>query len=178
MWLGACASSIGTWMQIVAQSWLVYQLSNSSFYLGLDAFFGEIPVFLFSLFGGVLADRKNRRTLLIISQLIQLTCAFLLAVLVVTHLVRVRYIWCLSFTVGVAQSFGGPAYSALVPTLVEKEDLQNAIALNSIQFNLARVVGPALGGIALVKLGAMWCFLLNGFSFLAVIASLLMIRPQ
>jgi predicted MFS family arabinose efflux permease len=176
MWLGACASSIGTWMQILAQSWLVYQLSNSSFYLGLDAFFGQIPVFLFSLFGGVLADRKNRRTLLIISQLIQLTCAFLLAALVATGVVRVWQIWCLSFTVGLAQSFGGPAYSALVPTLVKKEDLQNAIALNSIQFNLARVVGPALGGIALIKLGAGWCFTLNGISFLAVIASLLAIR--
>ncbi len=176
MWLGACTSSIGTWMQILAQSWLVYQLSNSSLYLGLDAFFGQIPIFLLSLFGGVFADRKSRRTLLLISQAIQLTCAFLLALLVGIHVVRVWHIWCLSFTVGIAQSFGGPAYSALIPTLVEKEDLQNAIALNSIQFNLARVVGPALGGIALVKLGAMWCFLLNGFSFLAVIASLLMIR--
>ena len=176
MWLGACTSSIGTWMQVLAQSWLVYQLSNSSLYLGLDAFFGQIPIFLFSLFGGVLADRKNRRTLLLISQCIQLTCAFSLAALVVTGVVRVWQIWCLSFMVGVAQSFGGPAYSALVPTLVKKEDLQNAIALNSIQFNLARVVGPALGGIALTKLGAGWCFTLNGISFLAVIASLLAIR--
>lgn len=178
MWLGACTSSVGTWMQILAQSWLVYQLSNSSLYLGLDAFFGQIPIFLLSLFGGVFADRKSRRSLLLISQAIQLSCAFILATLVGLHVVKVWHIWCLSFTVGVAQSFGGPAYSALVPTLVEKEDLQNAIALNSIQFNLARVVGPALGGIALVKLGAMWCFLLNGFSFLAVIASLLMIRPR
>ena len=176
MWLGACTSSIGTWMQILAQSWLVYQLSNSSLYLGLDAFFGQIPIFLFSLFGGVFADRKNRRTLLLISQCIQLTCAFLLAGLVVAGVVRVWHIWCLSFTVGVAQSFGGPAYSALIPTLVKKEDLQNAIALNSIQFNLARVVGPALGGIALTKLGAGWCFTLNGISYLAVIASLLAIR--
>jgi predicted MFS family arabinose efflux permease len=93
------------------------------------------------------------------------------------HIVRVWEIWCLSFLVGVAQAFGGPAYSALIPTLVAREDLQNAIALNSIQFNLARVVGPALGGIALVKLGAAWCFSLNGLSFLAVIASLLMIKP-
>lgn len=178
MWLGACTSSIGTWMQILAQSWLVYQLSNSSLYLGLDAFFGQIPIFLLSLFGGVFADRKSRRALLLISQVIQLTCALVLALLVGTHVVRVWHIWCLSFTVGIAQSFGGPAYSALVPTLVEKEDLQNAIALNSIQFNLARVVGPALGGVALVKLGAMWCFLLNGLSFLAVIASLLMIRTR
>lgn len=178
MWLGACVSSIGTWMQILAQSWLVYQLSNSSLYLGLDAFFGQIPIFLLSLFGGVFADRKSRRSLLLISQVIQLCCAFTLAILVGAHVVRVWHIWCLSFMVGVAQSFGGPAYSALVPSLVGKEDLQNAIALNSIQFNLARVVGPALGGIALVKLGASWCFGLNGLSFLAVIASLLMIHPH
>jgi predicted MFS family arabinose efflux permease len=180
MWFGACTSSIGTWMQIVAQSWLVYNLTNSPFYLSLDAFFGQAPIFLLSLFGGVFADRVSRRRLLLISQVIQLTCAFTLAFLVYIHVVkagRIWPIWCLSFTVGVAQSFGGPAYSALVPTLVKKEDLQNAIALNSIQFNLARVVGPALGGIALVKLGAFWCFSLNGISFLAVIASLLAIRP-
>ncbi len=178
MWLGACTSTIGTWMQILAQSWLVYQLSNSSVYLGLDAFFGQIPIFLFSLFGGVFADRKSRRSLLLMSQWIQLVCAFTLAALVATGVVRVWHIWCLSFTVGVAQSFGGPAYSALIPTLVDKKDLQNAIALNSIQFNMARVVGPALGGIALVKLGAQWCFTLNGISYLAVIVSLLMIRPK
>jgi predicted MFS family arabinose efflux permease len=178
MWLGACTSTIGTWMQILAQSWLVYQLSNSSVYLGLDAFFGQIPIFLLSLFGGVFADRKSRRTLLLISQWIQLACAFVLAALVATHVVKVWHIWCLSFTVGIAQSLGGPAYLALIPTLVEKEDLQNAIALNSIQFNLARVVGPALGGVALAKLGAQWCFTLNGISFLAVIASLLIIRPK
>ena len=177
MWFGACTSSIGTWMQILAQSWLVYKLSNSPFYLSLDAFFGQSPIFLFSLFGGVFADRVSRRRLLLFSQAIQLTCAFTLCFLVKTDLVRVWQIWCLSFTVGLAQSFGGPAYSALVPTLVKKEDLQNAIALNSIQFNLARVVGPALGGIALVKLGAFWCFGLNGVSFLFVIASLLYIHP-
>ncbi len=163
-------------MQILAQSWLVYRLTNSSVYLGLDAFFGQIPIFLFSLFGGVFADRKSRRTLLLISQFVQLACAFVLAGLVATGVVRVWHIWCLSFTVGLAQSFGGPAYSALIPTLVRKEDLQNAIALNSIQFNLARVVGPALGGIALEKLGAKWCFTLNGISYLAVIATLLYIH--
>jgi predicted MFS family arabinose efflux permease len=163
-------------MQILAQSWLVYKLSNSSVYLGLDAFFGQIPVFLFSLFGGVLADRRSRRKLLLMSQVVQMGCAFVLTGLVVTGVVRVWHIWCLSFTVGLAQSFGGPAYSALVPTLVSREDLRNAIALNSIQFNLARVVGPMLGGIALNKLGAGWCFGLNGLSFVAVIISLLMIR--
>ena len=165
-------------MQILAQSWLVYRLSNSSVYLGLDAFFGQIPIFLFSIFGGVFADRKSRRGLLLMSQFIQMTCAFLLAALVVSGVIRVWHIWCLSFTVGLAQAFGGPAYAALVPTLVDKEDLQNAIALNSIQFNLARVVGPALGGLALTSLGAGWCFSLNGLSFLAVIASLLAIKTK
>src|SRR3954451_22308323 len=176
MWFGACTSSVGTWMQSTAQSWLVYKLSNSPVYLGLDAFFAQIPIFLFSLLGGVYADRKSRRILLIISQCIQLTCAFLLAALALMDVVKVWHIWCLSFMVGTAQSFGGPAYSALVPSLVERKDLQNAIALNSIQFNLARVVGPALGGLALIKLGAGWCFALNGISFLAVIATLLSIH--
>jgi predicted MFS family arabinose efflux permease len=178
MWLGACVSTVGTWMQILAQSWLVYNISHSSVYLGLDAFFGQIPIFLFSLFGGVFADRKSRQTMLLISQAIQMVCAFTLTTLVITGVVRVWHIWCLSFTVGLAQSFGGPAYSALIPTLVDRKDLQNAIALNSIQFNLARVVGPALGGIALVKLGPAWCFGLNGISFVAVIFTLLMIRPH
>lgn len=178
MWIGACVSTIGTWMQILAQSWLVYQLSKSSLYLGLDAFFGQIPIFLLSLFGGVFADRKSRRALLLTSQFIQMACAFILTALVYTHVVQVWHIWCLSFTVGVAQSFGGPAYSALIPTLVDKADITNAIALNSIQFNVARVIGPMLGGVALVKLGATWCFGLNGISFVAVIITLLMIKPR
>src|SRR6185437_672658 len=130
MWLGACTSSIGTWMQILAQSWLVYQLSNSSLYLGLDTFFAQAPIFLLSLFGGVFADRRSRRSLLLISQVIQLVSAFILALLFGMHILRVWEIWFLSFVVGVAQAFGGPAYSALIPTLVAREDLQNAIALN------------------------------------------------
>ncbi len=176
MWVGACTSSIGTWMQILAQSWLVYQLSNNPVYLGIDQFLGQIPIFLFSLFGGVFADRKSRRGILLASQVIQMSCAFTLTILAATGAVRVWHIWCLSFTVGLAQAFGGPAYSALVPSLVEKNNLQNAIALNSIQFNLARVIGPVLGGLALAKLGAAWCFGLNGLSFIAVIITLLAIR--
>jgi predicted MFS family arabinose efflux permease len=176
MWMGACTSSIGTWMQLVAQAWLVYRLSDSAVYLGLDTFCGQIPIFLFSLFGGVYADRKSRRNILIISQFVQMTCAFTLAALVATGVVQVWQILCLSFIVGTAQSFGGPAYSALIPSLVGEEDLQNAIALNSIQFNVARVLGPVLGGFALDQLGADWCFGLNGLSFLAVIGSLLAIH--
>jgi len=182
LWIGACTSSIGTWMQIVAQSWLVLEISKSPRMLGLDAFLGNIPIFLFSLVGGVVADRLSRRRLLLASQWVQLTCAFTLATLIATGVVRIWHILTLSFIVGTAQSFGGPAYLALIPTLVEKEDLPNAIALNTIQFNLARVIGPVLGGIALTKFGAVWCFSLNGLSFIAVIISLLMLhmtfKPQ
>lgn len=160
-------------MQEIAQAWLVLELTNSPFLLGLDAFLGDIPIFLFSLFGGVVADRIDRRKVLLGSQYVQMSCATLLAILIGTHVVRIWHILCLSFVVGTAQSFGGPAYSALVPSLVEKEDLQNAIALNSIQFNLARVIGPVLGGLALKYLGSAWCFGLNGLSFVAVIISLL-----
>ena len=178
LWFGACTSSIGTFMQSVAQSWLVLDISKSARMLGLDAFLGNIPIFLFSLVGGVVADRVSRRRLLLGSQWVQLTCAFTLAGLFAAHLVQVWQILCLSFIVGTAQSFGGPAYLALVPTLVEKEDLPNAIALNSIQFNLARVIGPVLGGFALTKWGPTWCFSLNGVSYIAVIISLLMLHMK
>lgn len=177
MWFGACTSSIGTLMQTFAQAWLVLQLSGSSFLLGLDSFLGSIPIVLFSLFGGVFADRTERQKILLGSQYVQMACAFLLAILFATGVVKIWHILALSFIVGTAQSFGGPAYSALIPTLVKTEDLPNAIALNSIQFNVARVLGPTFGGVALA-LGASWCFSLNGVSFVAVIISLLLIRPR
>ena len=173
LWVGACTSSIGTWMQKVAQSWLVFEITQSPFLLGVDAFLGDIPIFLFSLFGGVVADRMDRRHLLIISQLIQMTSSIVLAILIFTQKIQVWEILLSSFIVGTAQAFGGPAYSALVPSLVEKEDLPNAIALNSIQFNLARVIGPVIGGLAMKYVGSGWCFALNSLSFVAVILSLL-----
>jgi predicted MFS family arabinose efflux permease len=176
MWLGACASTIGTFVQQFAQSWLVYDLTKDPFYLGLDLFLGQLPIILFSLVGGVFADRLDRRKLLLGSQYIQMLCAFVLAALFYRHTVRIWEILSLSFVVGFGQSFGGPAYSALLPTLVPAEDLSNAIAMNSIQFNLARVLGPALGGLAYSTVGPTWCFALNGVSYVAVIASLLMIR--
>ena len=178
MWFGACTSSIGTWMQIVAQSWLVYRLSHSAFLLALDQFLGGIPIFLFSLIGGVVADRVERRKILLSSQYVQMATAALLTILVATNRVHVWHILCLSFISGVAQAFGGPAYQALIPTLVEKEDMPNAIALNSIQFNVAVMLGPALAGQALARLGEKWCFGLNAVSFLAPILSLSMIRAR
>jgi len=178
MWLGACASTIGTFVQQFAQSWLVYDLTKDPFYLGLDLFLGQLPIILFSLIGGVFADRLDRRKMLLGSQYIQMTCAFVLALLFYTHTVRIWHILSLSFVVGLGQSFGGPAYSALLPTLVPVEDLANAIAMNSIQFNLARVLGPAIGGLTYATFGATWCFTLNGLSYLAVIASLMMIQVR
>ena len=178
MWFGACMSSIGTWMQIVAQGWLIYRLSHSAFYLALDQFLGGIPIFLFSLIGGVAADRAERRKILLGSQYVQMASAGLLTVLVAAGRVHVWHILCLSFVSGLAQAFGGPAYQALIPTLVKREDMPNAIALNSIQFNMAVTIGPALAGQALAKLGEKWCFGLNAISFLAPIISLSMIAAR
>ena len=178
MWFGACTSSIGTWMQIVAQGWLIYRLSHSAFLLALDQFLGGIPIFLFSLIGGVVADRTERRKILLLSQYVQMASAGVLTVLVGAGLVHVWHILCLSFVSGLAQAFGGPAYQALIPTLVDREDMPNAIALNSIQFNMAVTIGPALAGQALAKLGEKWCFGLNAVSFLAPIISLSMIATR
>jgi predicted MFS family arabinose efflux permease len=178
MWFGACTSSIGTWMQIVAQGWLIYRLSHSAFLLALDQFMGGIPIFLFSLIGGVVADRIERRKILLVSQYMQMASATILTILVATGVVHVWHIVCLSFFSGLAQAFGGPAYQALIPTLVEREDMPNAIALNSIQFNLAVTVGPALAGQALARLGEKWCFGLNALSFLAPVISLSIISAR
>jgi predicted MFS family arabinose efflux permease len=178
MWIGACMSSIGTWMQIVAQGWLIYRLSHSAFLLALDQFLGGIPIFLFSLIGGVVADRIERRKILLMSQYVQMASAATLTVLVILGLPHVWPILCLSFISGLAQAFGGPAYQALIPTLVDREDMPNAIALNSIQFNMAVTIGPALAGIALARLGEKWCFGLNALSFLAPIISLTIISTR
>ena len=178
MFTGACISSIGTWMQNLAQAWLVLDISKSPFYLGLDAFLAGIPIFFFSLIGGVVADRVERRKVLLMSQYVQMTSAFILTALILARAVHIWEILFLSFVVGLAQSFGGPAYAALIPSLVSKEDMPNAIALNSIQFNVARVLGPAIGGLALDNLGAVWCFGLNGLSFLAPILSLTILNTR
>jgi len=165
-------------MQIVAQGWLIYRLSHSARLLGVDRFLSGLPIFLFTIIGGVVADRTERRKILLMSQWLQMASAGILTVLVALGIVHVWEILCLSFVSGFAQAFGGPAYSALIPTLVEPEDMPNAIALNSIQFNLAVTVGPALAGIALAKLGEKWCFGLNALSFLAPIISLSIISSR
>ncbi|MBW3670947.1 MAG: MFS transporter [Acidobacteria bacterium] len=178
VWIGAFTSTTGTWMQTVAQSWVVLSITGSAFYLGVDAFLATLPMILFSLFGGVVADRVDRRNLLILSQVLQMTFAFVLAGLIFTESVEVWHIFVLSFLTGTAQSIGGPAYQALLPLLVERRDVPNAVALNSMQFNLARMIGPTLAGFALATVGAAACFGLNGVSFIAVIVTLLMVHTS
>ena len=186
-WIGACSSAIGTWMQIVAQNWLVLSLTNSPFYLGLDAFLQQLPIILFTLIGGVFADRYDRRKTLLASQYIQMGTSATLTVLMYLHVVQVWHIMGLSFITGLAQSFGGPAYQSLLPSLVDKKDLPNAVALNSIQFNLARVLGPLLFAATLaafVKGGysepqAMnAAFALNALSFFVVIGTLMSLHVK
>ena len=186
-WTGACTSSIGTWMQIVAQNWLVLSLTNSSFFLGLDAFLQQLPIILFTLVGGVFADRYDRRRTLIVSQVVQMGTSGALAVLMFFHAVQIWHILTLSFITGCAQSFGGPAYQSLIPSLVDKKDLPNAVALNSIQFNVARVLGPLLFGATLAGFqhygysepqAMNACFALNSLSFVVVINTLMMLRVK
>ena len=178
LWIGAFTSSIGTWMQRVTQNWLVLTIagSSSAFFLGLDSFLGEAPILFFTLIGGVIADRRDRRQLLLTSQYVQMATAFTLAGLVYWDVIRIWHVLTLSVITGMAQAFGGPAYQSLVPSLIDKRHLPNAIALNSIQFNLARVVGPLIAGAALTAFGMAVCFGLNGVSFLAVIVALLSLR--
>jgi MFS family permease len=162
-------------MQSVAQNWLVLTITgaSSAFFLGLDSFLGQLPILLFTLVGGVVADRYDRRRLLLTSQYVQMTSAFILSALVFANVVRIWHVLALSVLTGLAQAFGGPAYQSLLPSLVRKEHVPNAIAFNSIQFNLARVIGPLIAGGALAVFGMVACFGLNGVSFLAVIAAIL-----
>jgi MFS family permease len=189
LWFGACTSSLGTWMQSLAANWLVLALTGSATYLGLDAFLQQLPIMLFTLLGGVLADRLDRRRTLLVSQYVQTATATVLALLVYFGWVRIWQILALSFVTGCAQAFGGPAYQSLIPSLVHKRDLTNAIALNSIQFNVARMVGPLMAGAVLAAFVSAGyqeidavpmstLFGLNALSYLVVIYALLSLRVQ
>jgi MFS family permease len=171
-WAGNFLSNVGTWMQSVAMGWLVFQLTNSAFWLGMVGFASQVPMLVFALWGGVIADRVNRRTMLMRSQAAMMVFAFLLAGLTFANVITVKQVAVLTFLTGVAMSLAMPAHQALVPALVPRKDLTNAIALNSAQFNLSRVLGPMLGGFAMASFGVAGNFLLNGISFLAVLYAL------
>src|SRR5687768_3326762 len=176
LWFGAFTSTTGTWMQTVAQGWVVLSMTNSAFLLGVDGFLATGPMLIFSLFGGVVADRVERKKIMLFSQYLQMSFAFILAALLWSGNVKVWHIFLLSFLTGSAQSFSGPAYISLLPLLVKREDVPNAIAMNSMQFNLARVIGPIFAGAALLAFGPAICFTVNGLSFFAVIVAILLIR--
>jgi MFS family permease len=171
-WSGNFLSNIGTWMQNVAQGWLVLLLTNSAFWLGVVGFAGAIPFLLFTLFGGVIADRADKRRLLMVTQTMMMLLAFLLAALAWFKVITIWEVAAIAFLNGVAMSMNAPSYQAMVPRLVKREDLTNAIALNSAQFNMSRILGPSLGGYAMIVLGVAGNFFLNGVSFLAVLWAL------
>lgn len=176
-WFGNFLSNVGTWMQNVAQSWLVLQLApaNSAFWLGVIGFAASAPMLVFTILGGVIADRVDKRKLMYVTQVSMMLLAFVMWALTYFHHVNVRLIVLLAFANGLAMSLNTPAYQALVPQLVPRRDLTNAIALNSAQFNLSRVLGPTLGGFAMAAVGISGNFMLNALSFVAVLIALMQI---
>lgn len=174
---GQGVSLIGTWMQRIAMSWLVYRLTNSPFLLGLVGFSGQLPTFLFASFAGVFVDRWDRHRLLLATQTLAMIQASLLAFLTLTGLVAVWHIFVLAVCLGLVNAFDTPTRQSFVIDMLEdREDLGNAIALNSFMVNGARLVGPSFAGIAVAAFGEGICFFLNGLSFLAIIVSLLAMK--
>jgi MFS family permease len=174
-WTGNFLSNIGTWMQNLALGWLVLEITNSPFLLGLNGFLGSIALLVFTLPGGAIADRLNRRKLMLVTQTAMMLLALILAILTSVRLITIREILAISFFTGLASALNAPAYQAVVLDLVDRENLTNAIALNAAQFNMSRAIGPTLAGLALGSLGVAGCFYLNSVSFLALIIALLAI---
>ena len=161
---GQMISLIGTWMQSVAQSWLIYRLTHSSFLLGLVGFAGQIPVFLLGPVGGHVADRFDRRRVILATQTASMLLAFILAALTLTGAIREWHIFVMAALLGIVNAFDLPARQAFLVQMVERDDLMNAIALNSSMFNGARIVGPAVAGILVAAIGEGWCFFANAVS--------------
>jgi MFS family permease len=174
--VGQLVSLFGTWMQSTAQGYLIYELTHSPAYLGYVGFAAGLPSLLFTLYGGVVADRVSRRTLLVITQISMMILAFILAGLTFSGLIQPWHIVLLAFFLGVANAFDAPTRQAFVLEMVTREDLTNAIALNSMMFNSAMAVGPAVAGLTYALVGPAWCFTINGVTFLAVIAALLLMK--
>jgi MFS family permease len=175
LWFGTFASNVGSWAQKVATAWLIYHITNSEAWLGIDAFASGIPTVLLLPWGGVISDRVNRRNLLISTNVASAGLAFALAALVFSDTLQVWHIVAISALSGVVQALMVPASTSILPSLVGEKDTANAIALNSLQFNVSRVVGPAIGGATLIYLGASYSFALNGLSFLVMVAALVLI---
>jgi MFS family permease len=173
---GQLISLVGTWMQTVAQSWLVYRLTGSGLQLGAVGFASQIPVFLFAPLGGIVADRSNRKHVVIGTQVASMVLAFVLAALTLTHYVKVWHVFVLAALLGIVNAFDIPGRQSFLVDMVGKDDLMNAIALNSSMFNGARVIGPAVAGVLVARLGEGWCFFANAVSYVAVIAGLMLMN--
>jgi MFS family permease len=173
---GAFLSNIGSWMQSVALAWLILDLTRSPFYLGLEGFANTIPITIFSFYGGVVADRFNRKRLLILTQWVMLVLATILGILTQLHVIRIWEIILLAFMGGLSQSIAWPVYQTVIANVAEREHLSNAIALNSAQFNMARTLGPVAGALGWKYFGTAGCFYSNALSFLAVIGALMSIQ--
>jgi len=174
--IGQGISLVGTWMQNVGEGWLILTLTNSPFYVGLTAALSSVGVLLFSLYAGVIADRVDKRRFIILMQLAFMIEAFTVSILIWTNAIAVWQVLVLATTLGIASAFDIPMRQAFVVEMVGKDDLMNAIALNSSLFNAARVIGPAIAGLLIGTVGIAWCYFLNGLSYIAVIAGLLMMR--
>jgi MFS family permease len=175
-WSGALASNVGTWTQLVAQGWLVYDLTGSTFYLGLVGFATAIPNLFLALVGGVLADRFERRKLMIFTQTGAMVMAFVLTYLTLAGIVTVWHIIAIAFLAGIVNALNTPVRQTIISDLVPKQELLSAIALNSVQFQVSRTLGPVVAGLIVAALGPGWCFFINGLSFLAVIAALVAMK--
>lgn len=177
-WLGQCVSLIGTWMQSIGQSWLVLTLTGSPFLLGVVGTIQFLPITFLSLFAGVIVDRFPKKKILILTQTISMLLAFTLSVLVFTKTIKYTHILILALILGFTNTFDMPARQSFTVEMAGREDLMNAIALNSATFNLARILGPSIGALFMAYFGAGWCFFLNGLSFIAVIFGLLQIKVE
>jgi MFS family permease len=175
LWAGAFLSNIGTWMQSIAQGWLVRELTPSPFLIGFVAFAGSFPQLAFALFSGVYADMFDRRRLLLVTQAVQMMLSALLGLLVALRVISIWQVIAISFASGLASTLTNPAWHAFLHDITGREDLMSAIALNSTQYNLSRIIGPVIGGVMITTVGIAGCFYLNGLSFLAVIAALMLI---
>jgi MFS family permease len=176
--IGQLVSLVGTWMQTTAQQWLVYKLTGSVALLGVFGFASQVPMLLLAWMGGYVGDRYNRHRGVIVTQSLSMILAFVLAALTLTHLIREWHLIVIALLVGIVNAFDVPIRQSFFVHMVGREDLPNAIALNSSIFNGARVVGPAIAGLAIVLVGEGWCFFLNGVSFIAVLVALLMMRIE
>lgn len=173
---GQIVSLIGTWMQATAQGFLLYELSESPIMLGLAGFSSGLPIWLFSLYSGMISDRFPRRIVIMIAQISMMILGFTLAFLTFTNLVQPWHIIGLAFLLGTANAFDAPARQSFVVDMVPREEFTNAIALNSSVFNLGTIIGPSIAGIVYAWLGPAWCFTINGFTFIPVIGALLLMN--